>query len=134
MLRIRKHNILIAIVALSFLLLSSFGVLHFSMMQTDGQMSGCPFMGEGAICQMNPLEHLAAWQSAFTTILPDQSLASLLLLLLLSFLLLRIGRQKFARNKDSPIQLFRIRFRERLFFPSPLQEAFSNGILNPKVF
>jgi hypothetical protein len=132
MLRIRKHNILIAIVALSFLLLSSFGVLHFSMMQTDGQMSGCPFMGEGAICQMNPLEHLAAWQSAFTTILPGQSVV--FLLLLLSFLLLRFGRQSFARNKDSPIHLFYIRYRERLFFLNPLQEAFSNGILNPKVF
>jgi hypothetical protein len=132
MLRIRKHNILIAIVALSFLLLSSFGVLHFSMMQTDGQMSGCPFMGEGAICQMNPLEHLAAWQSAFTTILPGQSVV--FLLLLLSFLLLRFGRQSFARNKDSPIHLFYIRYRERLFFLNPLQEAFSNGILNLKVF
>ncbi|MBI4088355.1 hypothetical protein HY418_03175 [Candidatus Kaiserbacteria bacterium] len=134
MLKPRKHKIFIAIVALSFFLLGSFGVLHFGMMQPDGQMSGCPFMDEGAICQMNPLEHLAAWQSAFTTTIPGKSLASLLLLSLLPFLALQIGRHNFAKDKDSPVQIFRVRYRERLFFPSPLQEAFSNGILNSKVF
>ncbi|MHB1086212.1 MAG: hypothetical protein ACYCZ0_00505 [Minisyncoccota bacterium] len=134
MARHKKHTIGIAIVTLTFLLLGSFGVLHFGMMPPDGQMSGCPFMGEGAVCRMNPLQHLAAWQSAFTTIIPGQSVASFVLLLLLSLLLLQHGTQRFARNKASPTQGFRVPYRERLFFRHPLREAFSDGILHPKLF
>lgn len=134
MFRYGKHTTCIAVVALTFLLLGSFGVPHLGMMPLDGQMSGCPFMGEGAVCKMNPLEHLAAWQSAFTTTLPGQSLASFVLLLLLSLLLLQRARQSFARDKASPIQGFRVRNRVRFSFYHPLKEAFSDGVLHPKLF
>lgn len=134
MVRHKKHTIGIAIVTLALLVLGSFGVLHFGMMPSDGQMSGCPFMGEGAVCRMDPLEHLAAWQSAFTATIPGQSVASFVLLLLLSLLLLQHGRQRFARKKASPTRGFRVPYRGRLFFHHPLQEAFSDGILHPKLF
>ncbi len=134
MLRHKKHTIGIAIVTLTFLLLGSFGVLHFGMMPPDGQMSGCPFMGGGAVCRMDPLEHLAAWQSAFTVTIPGQSVASLVLLLLLSLLLLRHGRHRFPRKKILPTRDFRVPHRVRFFFHHPLQEAFSDGILHPKLF
>lgn len=123
----------IALVALGSFLSGATGVSPLSMnMQTGSHMPGCPLMGGGTICTMNPLEHIAAWQSAFATTFSGESF--IFLLLLVSFLALRILKQIFSTDKDSLIQPFRVRYRARFFCPDPLQEAFSNGILNPKIF
>lgn len=116
----------------AFVLAALFGIYGMVSL-SHAQHGSCPSSpNQHSLCA-TPLEHLGHWQSVFTTTLPGQNLASLLLLLLLPFLVLRIGRQNSARDKDCAIQHVRVRYREKLFFPSPLQEAFSNGILNPKV-
>lgn len=123
------------LLAFSFLLVGSFGILHFGIeTQSDGTMSGCPFTGEGVICAMSPLGHIAAWQSTFTTTLPGKGSVSLLLLLLISFLSLHMWREIFPRDRDSVIHRIRFKYWERTYFTNPFQEAFSNGIIHPKVF
>ncbi len=105
-------------------------------MGEDGTMtmSNCPFGGHSmAICKQNPMEHIQEWQSMFTT-LPVKDVLTLLSMLLALFALLKL-RQVFSVPKipqaDSYINLFYLH-RPPIF--NSLQEAFSSGILNPKIF
>lgn len=124
------------------LILYTFYVLLFGVFQMNMDMNSmdgkvnCPFGGHSmAICQMNPMEHIEEWQSMFT-MLPDQNTLSLVLII---FAFLVLSRLKFW-NKFSisnlPVLFARVRFTLSNNFKTfnPLQEAFSNGILNPKLF
>ena len=111
------------------------GLTHFAMATgPDGQMSNCPFMGVAALCQMNPLQHIAEWQKFFTA-LPPNNWATILIIA--SFILLAVRGLKYIGRTDPPLmvslrlQLSSISF---LSCKDPLQEAFSSGILNPKAF
>src|SRR3989338_9044020 len=133
--RFRTYRLsILAIAALALILISHTGIFHVGMNMQDSSMFFCPFMGEDAICNMNPLEHIATWQSAFTTTAPGKGVVSLLVLLFASLLVLQTWKHILSRRRDPPIQAFRVRY--KVYFPltSSLQEAFSNGILNPKIF
>lgn len=133
MYRLHGYKILITLVVMSLLLVSSIGFPHFGMdMEQGGQMSGCPFMGMTAICQMSPIEHIAAWQNMFTS-LPFQNSVLLLLLSLLAFFLVLTWIEKIPIR---PVSTQTIRYTQRAYISlrNPLQELFSSGILNPKLF
>lgn len=123
----------------AFLSLGVFCMSHSTMnMGPDGSMtmSNCPFMsGQAVVCNMNPLEHIAAWQSMFVTTL-QQNGSDLLALFFAALALMLIGA-RLLRPKLQPetaLAFSIIRSRE-VSLPLPLfQELFSNGILNPKVF
>lgn len=86
----------------------------------------CPFMpGQAAMCRATILEHLKHWQSAFATILAE-------LLLITAFACVALW-QRYRAPPERRFEKMRIRSRvpDR---PAFLQELFSNGILNPKVF
>ncbi len=86
---------------------------------------GCPFMiGEQSICPMGLLEHIRAWQSTFTVLIPYIFLLIMILCLILilwsfthppnlSFLVGQKTKQTSSHN---------------LLY----QELYSGGILNPK--
>lgn len=129
-----KYALLIS--ATVFLLTGFLGAGHLGMaMRPDGQMSRCPFMGVATICQMNLLEHIAAWQNMFSALPQKDIFASLALLppILLTFLLLgnlfRVPSKEFLSAET-------VRYKRRniLLIPTSLQLAFSDGILHPKVF
>lgn len=87
---------------------------------------GCPFMpGQAAMCATTLLEHLRHWQSAFAMILTE-------LLLITAFACVALWQ----RYRAPPSRGFeKIRMRSRApDKPTLLQELFSSGILNPKVF
>ncbi len=112
-----------------------FGISCFGLgMDTNILIVNCPLGSHSmSICKMNPMEHIQEWQSMFTT-LPAKDILTLLSLLLALFALLKL-RQVFSVPKipkvDSYINLFYIR---RPPISNFLQEAFSSGILNPKIF
>ena len=124
---------------LAFVAFLTMGTLGFSLGMekgTDGQMSPCPFMGmnKEVVCQMTPFEHMAAWQSMFTS-LPLKDISVLASLLLLVVVAVFLTKKLWGAKELELMSLHRQRFRYRtFFFHSPLQEAFSNGILNPKLF
>lgn len=127
---------LLIIAFLVFFFVGLLGLSHFSMINPYWQMTNCPLMGMPVLCQMNPLQHIAAWQSVFTA-LPNHNnvLATLLLLLTFAF---GIFAGYFYRNTDlvgtlqsGPRFIYQKKF---LTFVSSLQEAFSSGILHPKIF
>lgn len=122
----------ILVIAVFWVLLFGLFQMDMSMNTMDGQ-ANCPFASHSmSICQMNPLEHIAEWQSMFT-MLPVQNLLSLLFAL---FALLVISKftdwGKFLRAKPSRLSLKNQTLYRQIF--NPLQEAYSRGILNPKLF
>jgi hypothetical protein len=121
------------------LLIAAFGLPHFGMSMTmdmdeNGNMSmDCYMPGMTAVCNMTPLEHVADWQSMFTSIL-SQNISILLLLAMLAAIVGFI----WTRHTHSPPQKLHVssRFIRREYIPhhTSLQELLSNGILHPKVF
>lgn len=103
----------------------------------DAQMPGCLFTGvlhTNTPCQMNPIEHIAGWQNMLSALPPQKSL-------LLFFILLFVALFAYAAQKIFPVShtqsggaKLRGRFFDHAIFAHPLQEAFSNGILHPKIF
>ena len=126
--------ILVAFIAVSFL-----EPTNAIVMQTNshGQMSGCIFTSTG-ICNMTPLEHVAAWEAMFTAI-PAQT-ANALLLLILIFAVATVFARAIRSVLDSALdrlatlhELY-VKHSRALTYISPIQEALSQGILNPKTY
>lgn len=126
---------LFALAVFAFLFGGTFNLAHAGMSMEDGQMSGCPFVpGMSAICTMNPLEHIAAWQSMFT-IVPAEKTFAFLLLFLFALLAVRALRTKIRWTFDLLQSYTSPQRTSNVFVPRyALQEAFSDGIINPKVF
>jgi hypothetical protein len=117
----------------AFLLLGAFNFSHAGMTTgMDGEMTDCPFTPSTAICEMNPLEMIAASQNLLTTLPQQKDLFSVLMLLVAAALLLASWKPYVPRRPA--VARVAIPKREYVPFSNPLQELFSNGILNPKLY
>lgn len=124
---IAKAPLFLGILWVLFLGLSQ---MNMNMGAVDGK-ANCPFGGHPMeVCQMNPMEHIQEWQSMFT-VTPSQNI----LLALFAFLCIRKLHFRFS-IPEPPLTLLRDRlaYSKRFQIVDPLKEAFSGGILNPKVF
>ncbi len=122
---------------ISFLSLGSFGMSHFAMNGMGGAVaSNCPLMpGMASVCNMNPLQHIAAWQSMFTTASPQKTpILALLFLLMFAGARALIGKIKWALEPPLILSWIQIRLANTFVPRYALQEAFSNGVIHPKVF
>lgn len=131
---------LLVFTVLAFLFVGFFGIGHanVAMHHTEDMQSGnCFVPGMTATpCHMSPLEHVATWQSMFIAIGSPNNI----LLLLTILAVLAVGAALLFLQKMS-IDTFVCRVRCSLqrqpvfaFALHPLQEAFSSGILHPKLF
>ncbi|MBI2640894.1 MAG: hypothetical protein HYW91_03385 [Candidatus Sungbacteria bacterium] len=119
----------------SFVFVSILGI-GVGMEMKDGHMSSCPFTaGQETICQMNITEHIAQWQRAsFGTPSKTNFLAlavALLIATLVSFI------KPFSQLKKLTASTARLLVYRRANFAkvfNPLLAAFSDGILNPKIY
>lgn len=133
------RNILLLSTLVTFFFVGFLGVFHFDMgMTSDGQMSsGCFMPGMSTICQMDPIEHITEWQSMFTAIPENSDVLTILLILLASVLLgfILIKRSTYQNFSQSP-PLKSLSLYQRRYVPivSHIQEAFSNGILHPRLY
>ncbi len=121
-------------VFVAFLGIGFFGASGGMEMGKNGKMSDCLFNTGASICNMNALEHISAWQSTFTS-LPFKNISLFVVFLLLSvFELFFFSKFLNIVNLKSD-SIHSQRFRENTFLiQNKLEEAFSNGILNPKLF
>ncbi len=122
-------------IAMIFILIGIFGITEVGDM--DGTIIICPFSGHSmSICKMNPLEHIEEWQSMFTT-LPSKGTLSVILSILLTLLAL-LGLKYFKKlsleNFSRPETWMESFYSRTVPVFNHLQEAFSQGILNPKLF
>ena len=125
----------------AFLAVGVFGMSHASdmKMKGDGTMSGCLFDGRAEICPMAFAEHLSRWQSMFTAI-PTKADFLITLFALISavgvLLLFSLRRRwlllLFSRLSDR--WRFYLKQNPHISLFDPLREAFSQGILNPKIY
>lgn len=113
-----------------------FGFLQFGMnMDMKFGMMHCPLMPghSTVICKMNPLEHIQEWQNMFTS-LPADTLFISIFAVLLFFVLKNFWKY----NISSLLSIFNFfsnfSFSNNFKIFNPLQEAFSQGIINPKLF
>ncbi|MBI3671613.1 hypothetical protein HY249_02335 [Candidatus Azambacteria bacterium] len=100
-------------------------------MNGNGEMSNCPFLAVTGVCQMGISEHIFSWQSMFTEISIKETFFIIFFSFFIIFLLRNVrhfhkipsiaDRSAFFRSEPPP--LFNI-----------LKEAFSRGILHPKIF
>ena len=127
-----------AFILLAFIAVSLFGSGSGISMQTEahGKMTGCIFSGT-TLCTMTPFEHMAEWQTTLSSI-PTQAGSALLLLLVLAavYVAFVIARQ-LRHVSFNLIEIRQKLYRKRAFtfaYADPLQEAFSQGILNPKTY
>lgn len=138
----RKFGTFLAIMVLSiFIFITFFGANHTlgMEMREDGKMSGCLFDGKAEICPMTFSDHLSRWQGMFTAIPQKADLLVALFLLILvfsTFLLFNLRRRLllllFSRLSDR----WRLYLKQNphLSLFDHLREAFSQGILNPKIY
>lgn len=123
----------------SLLIVSFFGLVVLGLgmgMNVDekGNMSDCPFMvDQGSLCPMGLFEHIAKWQQAVTVIPRPSANIFLLFALLAAFSYFKITLQpKILPNKFGARS--RARKESELRASNPLLAAFSDGILNPKIY
>lgn len=109
-------------------------LFHMSSMDMHAGMTNCPFMAhEEVICPMNLIDHIGAWKSVFLSIAP--ALTLLFAITGVAVLIGTVAPNLLRRIIYSPPPLARcIREKIYTFTYRPLQEMYSNGILNPKLF
>ena len=122
---------------ISLMILVSWTLLFgFTQIGGSDPLQRCPLSGhQMVICQMNPTEHIQEWQSMFT-MLPVES-AVFAILALFAFFVVFTSKLWSGISLPDPATVYSQRFRARAFafqIFDPLKEAFSSGILNPKLY
>ena len=122
----------------AFLSVGLFGSSHsFGMeMKDDGTMGGCLFTGVDEICIMTFTEHLSAWESMFIGIPVKSAILSLLVFAFALLLFAGFLKRYFilALERMAALQKLYLVHHPNLSLFNPLREAFSQGILNPKIY
>lgn len=127
----------ITFILATFVGMAVFGVEMGMIPDENGNMSGCPFATEQtSVCPMNTIEHIAQWQQAFLGMPIRANLLALAIIALLAVVIIPLVKPFFqlkkltmlaarllAYHKDNLVKVF-----------DPLLVAFSDGILNPKIY
>ncbi len=127
---------------LAFGLIVSISVVFFSAYhslgmekRSNGTMSGCVFTGKTKNCTMTIAGHTSKWQGMFTTTAPQKLLDfALLILLAVSFIAVAILKRNLLLQFSLYTTRWRLYIRQHPSLFNLLQEAFSQGILNPKIY
>lgn len=128
--QIFNFKIAFGLLLASLLLAGSLGISHMGMsMDMEGNMTDCPFMPGVSICTMSPLEMIGALQSFLSNVTLNQDLS---LLLVSVALILNVFPKFFSPPR--PTLRHRISQKNLVSHFNFLQEAFSDGILNPKLY
>ena len=126
---------LIIFMLASFAFVSLFG-MSMGVEAKDEQMSPCPFMAnEVSICQMSVTEHISRWQQVFLGV-PSKTNFLALALILAAVVLVTFAKYLFQTKKLTELaaRLFAYHKEHLVRVFDPLLIAFSDGILNPKIY
>lgn len=122
----------------SFISIAVFGLGYLNEMKfnEDGEMSGCIFTGKTVFCKMGIIEHISLWQGMFKAV-PQENLVLFVLLAFLATAVFAIKNifvyPRLFGNDISTKQILLIK-RRNLSLSHSLKEAFSQGIINPKIY
>lgn len=113
-----------ALLLLSLVVVGGFGLV---LMTDHHHELGCPFMlGEEAVCGMDILDHISAWQQMFSVAIPALFVLAYSVIIVTACLWKFFDPPDFKLSVPSSIRvpIFRIF--------NPCQELFSCGVLNPR--
>lgn len=133
-------NLITLFVLFSFFFIVGFGLSYSPGMEmrADGTMGGCMFDGRAEICMMTITEHISNWQSMFSVILQKSFFFVQILVLISAFIVavsaLRRNLSFLLLSYFSERWRFSIKNNPNLPLFDSLREAFSRGILNPKIY
>lgn len=130
-----SENLIIFVLA-SFAFTSILGI-GMSMEIKDGRMSSCPFVADQAtMCQMSVTEHITQWQQAFLGIPSKTSFLALSVVFLIAILVSLIKPSSQLKKLIASIMARFLAYYRVDFIKAfdPLLVAFSDGILNPKIY
>lgn len=123
LIRISIALIIISVLALGIYIVAASSMGHIAL--------GCG--GDAlAICKMDPLEHISHLQHIFISLSPHVNAVAIALILALGFFTYWQLQKKLQNNLVFVKNIIE-RNQYQSFF-SPLQYAFSQGILHPKIF
>lgn len=134
--RLRQSSVLTTMfVTASFIFITLFGLNLSMRMDKMGHMSRCPLVNDqSSICSMSFADHMTKWQQLFTADHQLQNLAIFLSLLAMTFVYFIIRRD--TQLSESALYIYRYhkqrQIEAKLF--NPLQQAFSDGIIHPKLY
>ncbi len=130
-------KIMFALTAVAFLWISVIGLFyHMNEMKADGTAGGCLLNEQLEVCNMNFSEHIILWQKMFTILPRETKLLSLFVLAILLAALI-VLRQKFLREFSRRVASFwklYIQQHPQINLFNFIEEEFSQGILNPKIY
>lgn len=131
---ILKKSTYILAASIFFVLVFGFSLFVGASENVDGVAVNCPFGGHSvSICKANPLEHIQELQSMFVS-LPGRDMLPTLIFSLLSLLALGLSLYKAIIKSWLSYRPIGRSILSGIFIPNPLKDAFSNGILNPKIY
>lgn len=137
----RFDRFLLMVGLIVFLWMAFFGAPHSVMgmeQKSDGAMGACIFDGKAETCTMSISQHLSSWQGLFTAPAPEKTQALLALLALIGIIFTAVLalRRHFALQMNHSAHRWRAYVKQSslLAIFNPLREAFSRGILNPKIY
>ena len=128
---VHNRQVLVVMLVAVIFMTTAGGALSSHMMMQDGaMMQDCPFMGVAALCNMSPLQHMAAWQTMFASTAPQ--LTALLILLVLSTVLSRFLDDFLVRRRSRPRLIFYIKSEVEIF--DHVRLALARGLIHPKIY
>ncbi len=134
-------KIIFAIIILVFLTFSIFGLIaSMNSMRMDsnglGTMNDCFFGLQGHVCNMTLAQHISIWQGISAMSLQNVVSLDLLMLGIMAILLVAtLGRNLFFESRKLTLQYHLYTKQNLHILPlNYLQEAFSQGILNSKIY
>jgi len=108
--------------------------IFFLKFETNPVAVNCPFSGHSmSICKMNPMEHVQEWQNMFTSLPVKLSFSILFILFLFIAIKGAVPWYRFS-FLNIKYQYTKYLFKTNFYIPNPIKEAYSGGILNPKLF
>lgn len=133
--RNKISEIIFILMLASFLFTAAFGVAA-SMEMKDGQMSACPFMAnQASMCDMGIADHIGKWQQAFLGVPAKNNVLTLIQLLASALAAIPFIKYFLEIKRPELTVYLRSYFRETASkIPNSLLLAFSDGILNPKIY
>lgn len=113
------------LILIVFVTMGGFGMFVMTGMDGHQHEAECPFMpGEQAVCAMTVLDHILAWQRAFTVTFPT--------MFIYLFVVVAVCIWKYYSPPDFFVRKLPLCYSEEYVPASFHQELFSSGILNPK--
>lgn len=127
---ITSATILLGLLSIFSLCLTTFSIMTMDEM---GQMTGCGLEHTATLCPVNVAQHLQFWQQVFVTTSPTAILLALMVAVV-AFSLNQLIDPLHGAITKLKYSRWQLLYEPTLLLGDYLRQAFSQGILHPKIY